>query len=482
MLYTLYSFPNIVLPFFGGKLVDRVGSAVCLSIFASLCLLGQIVLATGVTYQNWMIMFLGRALYGFGGESICVAYSTLLSEWFAGKEIALSFGIALAVARLGSVINNLWSPVLANEISTPSAFWMGVLANSISATVAISIRWLDGKNQRAPHSLIQDTLREPLLQDSTTAESQNERPGSSRPQLASPFGILFWLLSLSCLFVYACVLPWNNVASGILLERDYFRATPPECRLMYPDQCTAGFLQNHSNPSLDSEGKPCPGGSSYAPVLPTSLTVEYDEKHCYTNQTIKLSDVDCNDQFWAHGCTKDYCDALHKAELRASRVMSIPYTISAFLSPFLGRAVDKIGLRACGCLFAAFLLAFVHAILALTGAEPILPLIGQGLAYSLYSSVLWPSVTLTVPKDFTGTAFGLITSIQNAGLALFPLVVAAIYNHSNNSYMPNVEYFFTACASFGIAVGIFLNLADLKKGNVLNSIENKENTYMGHRE
>jgi MFS-type transporter involved in bile tolerance (Atg22 family) len=33
------------------------------------------------------------------------------------------------------------------------------------------------------------------------------------------FGLAFWLLSVSCVSVYACVLPWNNIAQDFLLEK-----------------------------------------------------------------------------------------------------------------------------------------------------------------------------------------------------------------------------------------------------------------------
>ena len=62
--------------------------------------------------------------------------------------------------------------------------------------------------------------------------------------------------------------------------------------------------------------------------------------------------------------------------------MSIPYTISAVLSPFLGLLVDRFGRRAIVITFAPILLIMVHLALGywLT-LTPMVPLIGQGLAY-----------------------------------------------------------------------------------------------------
>jgi MFS-type transporter involved in bile tolerance (Atg22 family) len=63
-------------------------------------------------------------------------------------------------------------------------------------------------------------------------------------------------------------------------------------------------------------------------------------------------------------------------------VASIPYTISAVLSPILGLCVDKFGKRAFVITLAPVLLILVHLMLGLsTSISPAVPLIGQGLAY-----------------------------------------------------------------------------------------------------
>ena len=84
LLYTLYAAPNVILPFFGGILVDKFGIRVCLLIFASLITLGQTIFSIGISIKSWPVMFLGRLVFGFGGESFTVANSALLADWFKG--------------------------------------------------------------------------------------------------------------------------------------------------------------------------------------------------------------------------------------------------------------------------------------------------------------------------------------------------------------------------------------------------------------
>lgn len=510
LLYSVYSLPNVVLPFAGGYFVDRTGAAVCLTLFAAACGVGQTIFAFGLFYKQWKMMWLGRAVYGLGGESICVAYSTLLSEWFSvdaagdannsnsnnnkSTELAMAFGIALAVSRLGSVLNNLVSPVVANVLSPSAALFVGALFNGVSFVTALYLRYIDQSRNKMTTVVTSQNEGSVELEEPLLASHREEEGGLQQEQLedqqgrdheessffATPevssrkhFGPLFWLLSLSCLTVYACILPWNNVASGILLERNFFLPPPNDCHLQFPNNCTYGTLQITTNPAQDANGDTCPILPHHAPLLPESLNTTLPDGSIISKEAINGQTVDCNDKFWAKDCTADYCSSFQQATETAARYMSIPYTISACLSPLLGRLVDTVGRRAWITMAASVLLVLVHASLALTSIPPGLALVGQGLAYAFYASVLWPSVTLVVPKHLTGQAFGIITSIQNIGLAVFPMIVAAVYRGSHQLYIPRVELFFASCAGVGSLIGVVLNVLDRKMGNRLNSISGK---------
>lgn len=149
--------------------------------------------------------------------------------------------------------------------------------------------------------------------------------------------------------------------------------------------------------------------------------------------------------------------------------------MSAILSPILGLFVDRVGCRAIIALSASAMLIGIHVTMAVSHGSPVLPLILQGLAYSMYAAVIWPSVPLVVEPKYIGTAFGVITSVQNIGLVSFPMIIAAIYNGNHQQYIPNVEYFFVTCASLGLAVGILLNIVDYRNGHRLNKIHTDNN-------
>jgi MFS family permease len=118
--------------------------------------------------------------------------------------------------------------------------------------------------------------------------------------------------------------------------------------------------------------------------------------------------------------------------------MSIPFFISAFMVPIYGLLIDKYGQRAY-----LSLLASMSGLLCFTlfyYLQPIIPLLVLGLTYSMFASVIWPAISLVVKKSLVGFAYGVTTSIQNAGLALFPIVVASIYS-SSKSYYATLSFF-----------------------------------------
>lgn len=487
LLFTLYSLPNVILPFVGGYFVDRLGPSWCLMIFTSFCFLGQLTFTLGMFHKKWTLMLLGRTMYGFGGESISVAYSTLLGKWFAGKEVALAFGVALAFSRLGSVCNNLVSPFVANRFSPPWAAGIGLCFNVFSVLISCMLDHVDNTNAVPPRPVVPSSTNEfaePLLAPDENDDEEGTNVIADHNIVMNMestrwdvlrFGSIFWLLSISCFFVYGCLTPFNNVVSGILLERNYFKTPPVDCQLQYPNQCSYGTLQNGTNPAFDMFNISCPG-NGFAPVLPTSINIT----NAYMRGLLAGADVDCSVAFWSSGCTKDYCEAMDRATETTGRVMSVPYFLVAGLSPLLGGIVDRVGHRAVLSLVASLMLIAVHTTMALSSASPVLPLIGQGMAYSLFAAVLWPSVTLVVEERLTGTAFGVMTSIQNIGLALFPMLIATIYNNSDERYIPHVELFFVACATVGSICSFGLIFLDRRTGRKLQSVTGMVPAAGGH--
>jgi len=95
-------------------------------------------------------------------------------------------------------------------------------------------------------------------------------------------------------------------------------------------------------------------------------------------------------------------------------------------TPSFGAIVDKIGKRASFMFLGAALLIPVYALIGYTRISLYVPMAMMGIAFSLIPAIMWPSVAYVVEERRLGTAFGLMTMIQNIGLFGFNLLVGAL--------------------------------------------------------
>eukprot|EP00794_Sanderia_malayensis_P005634 gene5634-6330_t len=111
--YAWYSWPNVVLCFFGGFLIDRVfGIRLGTIIFALFVTAGQIIFGLGAYFNSLIAMEAGRFVFGIGGESLAVAQNTYTVGWFKGAELNAVFGLQLSFSRVGSTVNmNIMLPI-----------------------------------------------------------------------------------------------------------------------------------------------------------------------------------------------------------------------------------------------------------------------------------------------------------------------------------------------------------------------------------
>ena len=92
-------------------------------------------------------------------------------------------------------------------------------------------------------------------------------------------------------------------------------------------------------------------------------------------------------------------------------------------TPLFGLLVDKVGKRALFMMWGSLLLVPVYLIMAYTQISLYVPMAIMGIAFSLIPAVMWPSVAYIVNEKRLGTAYGVMTMIQNVGLFGFNLLI-----------------------------------------------------------
>jgi len=104
-----------------------------------------------------------------------------------------------------------------------------------------------------------------------------------------------------------------------------------------------------------------------------------------------------------------------------------------FATPLFGLMVDRVGKRAVLMMFGSMLLIPVYLMMAYTSVNLYVPMAMMGVAFSLIPAVMWPSVAYIVEQSKLGTAYGLMTMIQNIGLFGFNLLIGWANDYGNAS-------------------------------------------------
>jgi len=144
---------------------------------------------------------------------------------------------------------------------------------------------------------------------------------------------------------------------------------------------------------------------------------------------------------------------------------SIIIFASMVFAPFAGRFVDRFGRRASLMILGSLMLIVAHLVLGLTDLAPRFPMIVLGAAFVLVPAAMWPSVPLIVNKRIVGTAYGVMTQIQNIGLFAFPKLNGAL-RESTGDYTAS-QIMFSTLGVVALIAALLLLSADRKAGRVL---------------
>ena len=173
--------------------------------------------------------------------------------------------------------------------------------------------------------------------------------------------------------------------------------------------------------------------------------------------------------------------------------LSSMLTLAAMIfTPLFGLLSDKIGKRSLLMMFGSLLIIPVYLMMAYKFGRPdvmgegdfinlsfsffdinaaipiylILPMAMMGIAFSLVPAVMWPSVAIIIDNAKLGTAYGLMTMIQNIGLFGFNLLIG-FANDTSGAGITNPEgytpgmWIFSILGFLGLAFAFLLRRSEL---------------------
>ena len=134
-------------------------------------------------------------------------------------------------------------------------------------------------------------------------------------------------------------------------------------------------------------------------------------------------------------------------------------------TPLFGLLVDKVGKRAFFMMFGSLLLMPVYLMMAYSPTSLYIPVSMMGLAFSLIPAVMWPSVAYIVEQSRLGTAYALMTLIQQIGFFLLNLLIGKANDFSqagldNPGGYALGMWIFSVLGFVGLALSILLRIRE----------------------
>jgi MFS family permease len=367
-LNAIYSFPNIIMVLVGGVVVDRYGTRSSTLVFALICLVGTVVTALSPSFP---VMATGRLLFGLGAESMIVAITVAIGQWFVGRQLGFAFGLNLSIARAGSYAADLgttWFKPL-YDMGWQPPLWLAAFFAGV-AVVACLVYYALERGAARRFTLVQPSPTDRVVWSDLWQ-----------------FDRSYWYIVGLCVTFYSVIFPFRSTFAIVYFQH-------------------------------------------------------------------------------AHGLSLQEAGAMN----------GYVFLAAIFATPAFGWIVDRLGHRAAFMAAGSLLLLAVFPILAYTQADLWITTVMIGIAFSLVPAVLWPAVPYLVPANRLGTAYGLMTMLQNVGMMLVNLFAGLLNDtygagaDNPGGYTPML-WMFLILSLFGLVFAYALRLRETSpRGHGLETI------------
>lgn len=201
---------------FGGIILDRFGIRLTGKLATGFMVAGALIKYWAISHtfapasevmgfkSSVFYAAVGYAVFGIGAEVAGITVTKIIVKWFKGKELALSMGLQLALARIGTIMALAISAAVADYFS------------AVSASVLLGVALLCiGFVSYFIYSFYDKRLDKQL--DKEENGDEEEFRLQDIKQIITNKG--FWLITLLCLFFYSGIFPFLKYASDLMVNK-----------------------------------------------------------------------------------------------------------------------------------------------------------------------------------------------------------------------------------------------------------------------
>lgn len=204
-----------------GILLDVFGVRIVGSVFVGLMALGAalvvIALRSGMPAQGSLALaYAGCMIFGLGSEIAGVAVTRSIAKWFKDGPVAFAMGAQVAVARLGTALAFILSPILVAQKAPGEIYTLAETARPASFGLALImigvLLWgifvaMDARFDKA-HG---------IASGRGAVKEEDKFKFSDIGRLLT--NSRFIMISLLCVFFYCCIISFKKFGTSIVIPR-----------------------------------------------------------------------------------------------------------------------------------------------------------------------------------------------------------------------------------------------------------------------
>ena len=494
LLYSIYAFPNIILPFLNGSIADIIGFNSILFLSFLLLTIAQFLIWISSDGNNhdfitinqshsYLLLLIGRCIFGIGSESFLLLITPMIYSYFKQNKNQLSMALALyfTISRLGTMVILITSYYIDNDLSFIISIGLYIFCGCLLLIICIIIyRIRTNKyliSQRA-HTIGSITSNDVW----NIAPNQPQQNGNNDP-LENDINTKLQLLQSNHAQVsYNTNNDNHNHNNNQISKHDQdddiiSTLTTSKISTMFSSHVQTSYFSYNDDIiiiGINRENK-----FKLSHILQFNKRYWFLIINCCLISAVILPFLNIGSLYLEEVYGKN----------NGNLLIMIIIIICSILTPILNILIEKYGGR-CQCLLlSSIILSISHFILAPNNEYltenyyPIMGLCGIGISYSLFTAIIWPSFALVVTPDLLPTAYCIQMVIYNINISVMYIIIGRLMDDKgfDNDWSYNwkeVNEFFVYLSIGSICTVILLWYFDeryLKSRKQTQLLDKKEN-------
>ena len=196
LLFSTYYIVNLLFVLLiAGFILDRFGIRKAGTIYVFLVLLGSVITSLGAG-ESFLVMLIGRMIFGVGSEATLLVTNKVIARWFKGKELGFAYGLNITVMRLGTVLAFNTSVQIANWTGTWRwSVWAGAIVMFVCFVFFLVYLLIDKDVDKDIKGGVEEKI---VVRDVFKLSSS------------------FWFISMLCVTFYSAVFPFTSHSTRFL--------------------------------------------------------------------------------------------------------------------------------------------------------------------------------------------------------------------------------------------------------------------------